>query len=124
MSTARKAWRPPDPGVAAPGGDPFRERPGIRERRALAGHARHSGGGGQWPQARPLTSTPTMSRVAHERTALTNAGALTERVAAKGRRQGCVGVDEVGGWVRRVFGLGAAALEQNELRNYLCFLSA
>ena len=89
MSTARKAWRPPDPGVAAPGGDPFRERPGIRER-----------------------------------TALTNAGALTERVAAKGQRQGCVGVDEVGGWVRRVFGLGAAALEQNELRNYLCFLSA
>ena len=76
------------PGLApASGGDPLRERPSMRERRALAGHGGHGGGERRRSRLRPSPFPSTVSSVVSERTPLAHAGALTERVAARGRRQ-------------------------------------
>ena len=71
----------------ASGGDPLRERPGMRERRALAGHGGHGGGERRRSRLRSSPLSSTVSSVVSERTPLAHAGALTERVAARGRRQ-------------------------------------
>ena len=59
----------------------------MRERRALAGHGGHGGGGRRRSRLRPSPFPSTVSSVVSERTPLAHAGALTERVAARGRCQ-------------------------------------